>query len=130
MKIVYLKNITRDILRRNKDVYFLFGDNVKRKGFGGQAKEMRNEPNAIGIATKWFPSMNEKAFFNDNDFDKIKKIIDNDFDKIPKNSNLVIPENGIGTGLAELPIRSPKVYKFILSKINELERNAEFIKHK
>ncbi len=41
-------------------------DSVQRHGLAGQAKEMRGEPNAIGVATKWAPSTNPKAFFDDS----------------------------------------------------------------
>jgi hypothetical protein len=43
----------------------VFGDNGRRIGFGGQAKEMRGEPNAIGVATNWEPSNRPNAFFSD-----------------------------------------------------------------
>ena len=35
------KVITRDKIKENPDVLYLFGDNLLRKGLGGQAKEMR-----------------------------------------------------------------------------------------
>jgi hypothetical protein len=41
-------------------------DSVQRHGLAGQAKEMRGEPNAIGVATKRAPSTNPKAFFDDS----------------------------------------------------------------
>lgn len=43
------KYIKRQDLKSNPNTQYLFGDNLKRSGFGGQAKEMRGEPNAIGI---------------------------------------------------------------------------------
>jgi hypothetical protein len=45
--------------------FYVFGDNGRRIGFGGQAKEMRGQPNAIGVATKWEPSNRPNAFFSD-----------------------------------------------------------------
>lgn len=55
MPVKYLAWITRDMLRKEPEARFVFGDNAYRKGFGGQAKEMRGEPNALGVATKWYP---------------------------------------------------------------------------
>lgn len=52
MIVLHQKFIFREDLQANPDVYYLFGDNVERRGLGGQAKEMRGEPNAIGVATK------------------------------------------------------------------------------
>jgi len=46
------KHITRQMLRAEPGTLWVFGDNLQRKGLGGQAKEMRGEPNAIGIPTK------------------------------------------------------------------------------
>ena len=59
MPVMYQNWIERSDLQRNarSDRYYLFGDNLRRVGMGGQAKSMRGEPNAIGIATKNGPSM-------------------------------------------------------------------------
>ena len=40
--------ITRDDLRANRDLIYVFGDNVERAGRRGLAREMRGEPNAHG----------------------------------------------------------------------------------
>jgi len=62
MIIIKQHKIYRKDLKNNPDVLYLFGDNLVQKGFGGQAKEMRGEPNAEGIPTKKLPSMEAKAF--------------------------------------------------------------------
>jgi hypothetical protein len=48
--------LTRKDLRRRPDIIFLFRDNLEQRGFGGQAKAMRGEPNAIGIPTDKKPT--------------------------------------------------------------------------
>ncbi|SDK47143.1 hypothetical protein [Bradyrhizobium ottawaense] len=63
MPVVFQNWITRNDLLDNRDKMYVFGDNVQRTGFAGQAKEMRGEPNAIGVVTKWAPSMQPTAFF-------------------------------------------------------------------
>jgi hypothetical protein len=55
MTLIFQEWITRKDLRENPDKRYVFGDNVERRGYGGQAKEMRGEPNAIGVVTKWAP---------------------------------------------------------------------------
>jgi hypothetical protein len=65
-------HITRQRVRENLDTIFIFGDNLQEKGFGGQAREMRGEPNAIGIPTKNAPDLRESSFFSDQDFDRVK----------------------------------------------------------
>ncbi len=123
--IVYQSRIYRADLQANPNVLYVFGDNYLRKGLGGQAAEMRGEPNAVGVATKWAPAMLDQHFFDDKDFNVIKEIIDNDvsilrahnnhFDEWGREKIIVVPLDGIGTGLSELPTRAPKIYDYIVS---------------
>lgn len=127
-KVIYAKHITRDQVRDNPHYLFVFGDNIDRVGFGGQAREMRGEPNTIGIPTKWSPNMMESAFFTDDDFDKVVSTIDAEFEKLRNHNNYIIwPEAGIGTGLAQLDIRAPIIFQYIEDKKTELEFTDEFI---
>jgi len=129
--IVYMKRITRQIVKNNHDKIFLFGDNLQRKGYGGQAKAMRGEPNAVGIPTKKKPTMDESSFFTDKEITNNVREIDNallkiwqikpDFDF--EYDTIVIPSDGIGTGLAELPQRAPETYKHLLKRLLELSDN-------
>src|ERR1700735_1638547 len=102
----YVKHITRKMLQHNPDQLFVFGDNLAEKGLGGQAKEMRGEPNAVGIPTKNYPGMGEFDFFEDGDFNRAKIKIDAAFMKLfvhtANRGRVVWPEDGIGTGLADL----------------------------
>lgn len=127
MNVIYKNIITREYVRQHSDWLFLFGDNLEGKGYGGQAKEMRGEPNAHGIPTKIKPTMDEDAFFNDEMFKDISHFYDTVFDinlagfRAGKYKALVIPTAGLGTGLAELPTRAPKIYEYLQKKIKELE---------
>lgn len=47
--------ITRDDLRSNRDVLYVYGDNVEGEGRRGLAREMRGEPNAHAISISWGP---------------------------------------------------------------------------
>lgn len=110
--IRYQKWITRADLRANPDKHYLFGDNAVRQGLGGQAKEMRGETNALGIATKWLPTMEEQAFFSD-DNEHCRQIILTDLSKVQsllrQNRIVVVPAMGLGTGLSQLPTRAPQL---------------------
>ena len=122
MHIIKQKRIYRVDLRRNPEVIYLFGDNLAERGFGGQAGEMRGEPNAIGIPTKKLPTMNPDAFFTDEEFEDNCKYIDQAFEKIPKETRIVvIPSDGLGTGLAMLPNMAMRTHSYLQSKIKELE---------
>ena len=47
--------ITRADLKANRDLIYVYGDNVKREGRRGLAREMRGEPNAHAISVSWGP---------------------------------------------------------------------------
>jgi len=117
MPVEYRKFISREMLKSEPDTLFVFGDNMARKGFGGQAKEMRGEPNAVGIPTKKTPSDAPNAFFSDADFLDAKKMIDEGIERLishlENSGNVVWPADGIGTGFAALPERAPAIWKYL-----------------
>lgn len=113
--IIKQKMIYREDLRANPDVLYVFGDNTIRKGMGGQAGEMRGEPNAVGVATKLLPSQMDNSYFSDNDYTNNIKTLMSDLQPVInhlKRGGIVVwPLDGIGTGLSELPQRAPKTWK-------------------
>lgn len=126
-RIIHMQWIDRDYVRAHPNTYFVFGDNMARKGLGGQAKACRGESNAIGIPTKWFPDMGKDAFFCDRDFQnpdvqrRIGAALKEIQDRLDEGRNVVIPADGIGTGLANLPERAPAIYKFIKNALDQME---------
>lgn len=114
MPIEYRTWITRADVQKEPDKLFVFGDNLMRRGFGGQAREMRDEPNSIGIATKKRPSMKKDAFFTDSDFlewitsqaHNMQRLIDH----VEDGGIVVWPTDGIGTGYAKLRKSSPMIW--------------------
>lgn len=125
-KFLRTKNIiTRDMVIGTPNILYIFGDNVMRAGLGGQAKEMRGEPNAYGIATKIAPSSEERAFFTDDMLDYNKEIILKDIQNIKdawntgKYTNIILPP--IGEGLADLKNKAPKTWEFLQEELNKLE---------
>jgi hypothetical protein len=128
----YQKFITRDDLRKNPDTTYVFGDNMLRVGLGGQAKEMRGEMNALGIPTKKKPSWDDDSFFTDDDlFDVAGSVLhtilsdlESVFDVLDvHNRDVVWPEDGIGTGLANLEKSSPLLWRLIESYRKYFEEN-------
>ena len=119
-KIEIRERITRADVRAESDKIFLFGDNLKQTGFGGQAKEMRGEANARGIPTKKEPANRPTSFFTDKEFVANKKAIDEAFSKIPTGKTIVIPKGGIGTGLASLEEKAPQTFAYLNDKLAEI----------
>lgn len=111
------KYITRKMVRAEPGTLFVFGDNIGRKGLRGQAREMRGEPNSVGVPTKWLPTRDANAYFRDDDFDRVKASIDAQLWKLANHldhgGKVVWPEDGIGTGLAELETRAPRIFAYI-----------------
>lgn len=124
MPAIRQKRIFRDDLLNNPKVLYLFGDNEKRAGLGGQAKEMRGEANALGVRTKAAPSMEESAFWSDSRADLYESMIDEDlwraFDHVQRGGILVIPADGLGTGFSQLPERAPIVNRYLKNQIERL----------
>lgn len=122
--IIQQHRIYRQDLKNNPTIMFLFGDNLLRSGFGGQAAAMRGEPNAVGIATKCSPSVDEGAFFSDDDYEaNVQSILDDVMPvmrHIVKGGIVIIPSDGLGTGLSELETRAPKTNKALTDTIDYL----------
>jgi len=103
--------IMRSDLVNNPDVTYIFGDNEERQGLGGQAKEMRGQPNSVGVATKRLPSQMDDSYWTDDHAAHNLTVMYNDlypvFEGLLQGKPVVIPSDGIGTGLSELPTRAP-----------------------
>lgn len=119
MTLLYIKKYNRSYIKSHPDWLFIFGDNLDRAGFGGQAKEARGEPNTLGIATKKAPSNHPSAFLSDKDHDlwlsiekpRLLNLID-----LAKGGKVIIwPLDGIGTGLAKLKYKAPLIWNDIES---------------
>ncbi len=120
-----MKWITRAFVRKHRDHIFLFGDNVVRRGLGGQAAAMRGEPNAVGIPTKKLPSNSDEAFFTDAELKQNKAAIDQAFEHLARIGTapeqiVVIPAHGLGTGRAQLQNRAPLTFAYLEKRLAEL----------
>ncbi len=131
MPVIFQKLYKREDARRNANVLYVFGDNVQRRGMGGQAGEMRHEPNAVGVATKYAPSMEPNAFFSEDPTMQAaqQRILDDDmkplFEKVKRGGVVIWPTDGIGTGLSELPQRAPSTFEYLETKLAALIKMGE-----
>jgi hypothetical protein len=126
MPVVKVHRYKREDARNNPDSLYLFGDNDMREGYGGQAAEMRDEENAVGIRTKWAPHTTFDAYFSDDEFAEVTAMIDADLEPVrehlEKGKIVVIPADGLGTGLSRLPEMAPQIYDYLLDRLIELEK--------
>lgn len=101
---------TKELLRANPDKVFTFGDNMKGFGKGGQTI-IRDECNAFGIPTKRYPSKDDWAYFSDKEDERqailssLRKLY-----VIGQSKVIVFPHCRIGTGLAMMAEKSPRLW--------------------
>lgn len=124
MPLIFQSWIKRADLQANPVALYAFGDNEERGGLGGQAKEMRDEPNAVGIATLKAPGL----FWRDDDAARQCDVIDVDmaplFAALRAGRLVIFPLDGVGTGLADLQNRSPKTFAHLAQRLAELKSAA------
>ncbi len=115
------------LCRAHPDCVFVFGDNLLRIGMGGQAI-IREQPNAVGVATKRKPAMSPRSFFDeksDDDLDAVLKDIGNLWRLLKEGNTIVIPvtEDGdvsLGLERARLKDKAPSIYRAITTHVQEM----------
>jgi len=123
MPVATVKFLSPDLCKAHPEKVFVFGDNSKRWGKRGQAA-IRDEPNSHGVATKWYPAMQDYSFFKSGDT-KARNLILSDFKPIKQflaeGKTVVFPADGLGTGLAKLPETAPDLHSLIEDTINSFK---------
>ena len=122
MSILLQNRFSIEDCSNHLDRVFIFGDNLIQKGKGGQAI-IRDCHNAYGIPTKRLPSMDSDSFFNDefDEYEAVKSAIE----KLAvmkysrKEVTFVFPTDGLGTGLAQMKTKSPKLFKYMNEQLNK-----------
>lgn len=125
--ILYSGWYTIALCKKHRDKVFVFGDNTLRFGKGGQAI-IRDEPNAIGVATKRKPAMSEDSFFTEceADLDAVLSDLGDVWRLLSGGKDVVIPIRAsdamvsLGLERAELLTRAPMLYKAITSHVIEM----------
>lgn len=124
MPITIIKTYTRKLVQSKPATLFVFGDNMRRYGMGGQAAECRGEPNAVGIPTKWMPAKHPSAYFCNEDMDQAQGPIDEAFERLEQHlqagGEVAWPQAGVGTGLANLANCAPQILAYIQARYERL----------
>lgn len=118
--VLYQTMICRGDLKANPDALYCFGDNCQRIGLGGQAREMRGEPNAVGIATLHAPG----HYFSFKDYDLASQVIYVDLARVRNHLKadglVVFPLDGVGTGLARLKQSAPDIWTYLCGELSAI----------
>ena len=71
--------------------------------------------------------MSDPDFFTDVEYDANCETLDRYFETVNSlgYSTVVIPADGLGTGLAELDKRAPKTFAYLEKKLAELETRGD-----
>lgn len=121
----YVPTLSVDLCREWPDALHVFGDNLPGRGRKGQAV-IRGERNAVGIPTKRAPSEEPTAYLTDADYaaiaERVSPILVHLREHIERGGRVFWPEDGIGTGLAELPARAPRIHRAFESARMKLQR--------
>ena len=103
---------------------YVFGDNNIGKGRGGQAI-IRNLPNTVGIPTKKYPNNYVSSFYTDEDYDdniqRINAAVDTIIERSVNYKRVILPADGLGTGLAMLAQKASKTNEYLLQAIERLK---------
>lgn len=128
--VVFQAWITRVDVRNNRGRVYVFGDNMERTGYGGQAKHMRGEPNALGVPVKWSPSWAATAFFQDDDLPVIQPRLDQALNAIEQalsqGLTVVFPSAGLGTERARLKDSAPAIDRYLHARLSAMGANWPF----
>lgn len=95
----------------------VYGDNMARRGLGGTAAACRGIRGTVGIPTKQAPARYPSAYFSDADFDRVRPYIDRPFallaSALTQGYDVCWPTGGIGTHLACLQEKSPRIWAYL-----------------
>lgn len=126
-KVVRVRSLHLQSVRAHPDTLFVFNDNMQRSGGAPLAREIRGEPNAVGIPTKREPANREGSYFNNSDLDDpavrgaIHAALDRLQEHLDNGGNVVLPAEGIGVGLSGLKDHAPLIYRMVNGRLQELE---------
>jgi len=111
---------TLDLVKANPDKIYLFGDNLAERGYRGQAC-IRDLPNSLGIPTKRLPCRSNNCYFSDtvDEMDAVLNALTIMYRLHQKGETIVLPKDGLGTGLAELTERSPNIYSYLTGNLQQ-----------
>ncbi|GJD50918.1 hypothetical protein OPKNFCMD_3667 [Methylobacterium crusticola] len=126
MPIRHETGVTREGLRARPETLFVYADNVARRGLGKYSREMRGEPNAVGIPTKRLPATHKAAFFDDGDdsLADFRAASEADFDRLAQHLRaggaVVLPVAALGEN--DLKARAPRIWAELQGRLSALGR--------
>jgi hypothetical protein len=116
--------ITGQFLASHPDCIFVFGDNLKRRGYGGGAT-LRDYKNTYGFITKKYPTNEPKSFYTPEEYTEVFLQEIKKFLKFAKeNMDKTFLVSKLGAGLAN---RHQIFEKIIHPYFKRLEFTKQFL---
>ena len=116
---------TKDWAKKHPKYLIVFGENDQEKNSGKKQYNtqaiVREFPNAIGLRTCYRPGEG----FRDDRLNENKKMIDADIKEILDRwgtgdyTQIIIPADGLGTGVAQLPQKAKRTYKYLQKALSK-----------
>jgi hypothetical protein len=108
---IYPDLYTLEMFDLHPKALFVFGDNMQREGYGGQAAVCRDHERGLGVVTCHKPGIGFTDCLND------LAILADEFNKVAialeDGQDVFWPNTGIGNGIANLPNQAPLCFRFI-----------------
>jgi len=121
MPVITAKRYSREQIMADPESLYVFGDNLQRVGLAGQAAAARYCPNAVGIATLIRPGQPPRAEHErDLLYTEAQEKFQLLFTFLQAGGTVVWPEDGIGTGIANLQVRCPELLEYINERLEWL----------
>lgn len=119
-KVRIVNRYSREQIMEDPNTLYVFGDNLERTGYGGQAGEARGCPNAIGIPTLFAPGRPATPEY----ISLFRAVAATEFQTLylhlMSGGDIVWPKDGVGTGLANLQENCPELLFYINNYLKRL----------
>lgn len=120
MEPIYIpRKLTKDYVILNTNYNFIYGSSVHHEKYFGNAAICQRLCNTYAIPVRW-SYCRADGWFYDSNYLNASIEIEVAIDKIPKDKP-IIPFPKIGEGASRLRYGSPKLYAFLMEKLNEIK---------
>lgn len=128
MPVRIVKRYSREQIMEDPTTLYVFGDNLERTGYGGQAAAARDCPNAIGIPTLFAPGKPAQpewiSLFRAVAATELQTL----YLHLMSGGDIVWPGDGVGTGIADLQSHCPELLSYINNYVARLMSTFGYIK--
>lgn len=120
-KIILPHRINHKFVVNHSDWIFVYGSDVVRKAFFGQAYACGNEPNTYPVFTLFKDCPSGTKYFHDTAYSLWLPHINESIDAIPIDGRPIIVFRGIGTGCSRMSELAPQLYNHMVDRLHVIQ---------